>query len=315
MKKVCDQTDGPLLLEGSLLDYEVDDYVSVLRVKRREKDFEYDLNFDWPEDGGSVKKEKEKIRVRDVFLRAGIAKHSNLSHVMERMRNHGDVIIGLDTNILLNCVLTSSLLPEIYEEEFPNWVLFTVPKMVMVEIENKANRKNTGSGPRAGWPDYGGRIGQRALQEIMDLDRKDEDYPGISIMTIGEIEESSVADTANWWKDSSIRSQFQNFLSNISFHKGTYFLSQDRVNVMMSGAEGVEGLYLQKPEIKDFKSGVLSIEKLRELIYELSVQFGEVKINDPTEAGPCFHLSIFWPGKHVTDWEKSRLRIESLKKA
>lgn len=171
------------------------------------------------------------------LLRSGVAKYSNLPEVMKRMREHDDVILAPDTNVLLDCTFTAVLLPEIYAKDFPNWILVTVPKIVMGEVENKANITIGGKGhPRYGWPSYDGMLGQRALQEILELDKPRRDRPGFSIMTIGELlgDSESFEKKKNWWKDSEIRDQFRVFLKDIDFHKGTFFLSEDRVNAMMS---------------------------------------------------------------------------------
>ncbi|KXB07694.1 hypothetical protein AKJ51_00265 [candidate division MSBL1 archaeon SCGC-AAA382A20] len=78
----------------------------------------------------------------------------------------------------------------------------------------------------------------------MSLDKK-LNRPSMSIMTIEKMEgPETVKGSIKCWKDSEIKSQFREFLRNISFHKGTYFLSQDGENVIMSGGEGFEGLYL-----------------------------------------------------------------------
>lgn len=304
-------------IKASLQDHLVDEFGKVCKVKNSEDELEYTLQFEWPEEFNDEERiEKEKSRLRDTFIRAGIAKHSNLPHIMKRLREHDDVIIGLDSNILLDCAVTSVLIDGFYAEKFPNWILLAIPKIAMAEIENKANQKVTGPSdhPRLGWPEYDGRIGQRALQEILELDKKDPDRPGLSIMTIGELEgPDTVKSEDNWWKDSEIRSQFQKFLRNVNFHKGTYFLSQDRVNVMMSGAEGAEGLYLQKPDFGELETGKISKERFRSFLYELGIQFGEIKVEGVGGSNPSFRLSIFWPGKHVSDWRESKLKASNFK--
>lgn len=138
----------------------------------------------------------------------------------------------------------------------------------MAEIENKAN-SNFGGGdyPRVGWPDYQGRIANRALEELLTLDSNDESRPDRSLLTVGDLDQN-MADMIkkNWLRDSEIRSQFHEFPGETSFHEGTYLLSQDRVDVMMSGAEGSEGPYFQKPEINEPNRDRLSLEQLDQLI-------------------------------------------------
>ena len=79
--------------------------------------------------------------IRDALLRSGLCEHSNLEiDAMRFIKNYDDVILAPDTNILLNCVITSILLPKVEEkinEEikgWPNWVLIAIPKLVMNEV-------------------------------------------------------------------------------------------------------------------------------------------------------------------------------------
>lgn len=313
--EIITEERGLFSVSGSLLDYRIDDDAMVLRAKRSGEEIEVDTRFDWPEQFDGSNYEREKRRVRDSLLRSGVARPANVAHVMARLRQTDDVVIGLDTNILIDCVFTSHLLDEIYKERFPNWILIAIPKLVMAEIENRANAKiGGGDHPRVGWPGYRGRIGNRALQEIMDLDTKTPDRPGMSIMTVGELglDAAEYAKHENWLLDSEIRTQFQEFLNEISFHKGTYFLSQDRVNVMMSGTEGADGLYLQKPEPDELATAALSTAGFADLLYELCIQFGEIELSCLGDADASLRLGIFWPGKHVEDWRKSRMRIENV---
>lgn len=313
--ELVNEENGLFSIHGSLLDHRIDESSRICNVKCVGDKYEYDLNFGWSEDLDVNHREQKERRVRDSFLRSGIVSPINLDHVMSKLRQVDDVVIGIDTNILLECTFSAHLLEEIYRERFPNWILIAVPKLVMAEIENKANEQISGGNhPRVGWPSYDGRIGNRALQELMTLDTKDPDRPGLALMTVGDLDESTanIAQKGNWLLDSEIRQQFHAFLSEISFHKGTYFLSQDRVNVMMSGTEGAEGLYLQKPGPEQVDTGTIAVDELTQLIYELSVQFGTIELEQVGGSDVSLEFSIFWPGKQVSDWRRSRLRLESI---
>lgn len=303
---------GPFSITGSVLDYRIDEYARVLTGRKKGREVQYKIDLEWPEEFPEDNISQERSRVQDSFLRTGIARHTNLTEIMERLRMQDDVIIGLDTNVLWDCLMTSVLLEEIYEEPFPNWILIAVPKLVMAETENAANNTFGGSHPRAGKPVYTGRIGQRALQEIMDIREPNPDRPGIAMITVGEINQGADIDRNNWKLDASIRDQFQTFLDDISFHKGTFFLSQDRVNVMMSGTEGADGLYLQKPDLTEFQSQSISEDQFTQLVYELCTQFGTIRINNE-ETGSLLELSVFWPGKQVSDWRDSKVAVTSCK--
>lgn len=315
LDEVITQGSGRFVLRGSLADYTLSEFGTILNFERSGNEFEFELSFDWPDDLESGHGAKEERRVRDSFMRAGIAHPVNLSNAMTKLRQTDDVIISIDTNVILDCAFSAHLLDEIYDHQYPNWILVAVPKLVMAEIENKANAKIKGGGhQRIGWPSYSGRIGNRGLQELMALDTKDEDHPGLALMTVGELNQNTadIASKGNWLLDSEIRQQFHKFLSEISFHKGTYFLSQDRVNVMMSGTEGAEGLYLQKPAVSAIPNDSLDRDDLTQLIYELCVQFGTVELSRVGDDDVVSSFSIFWPGKQVADWRESNLRLEAV---
>lgn len=315
LEELVTEDNGLFSVQGSLRDYRIDSFGRVVTIKRTGDQFNYEIEFEWPDNFDDDKVELEQRRVRDTLLRAGVAQPRNLSNAMAKLRRVDDVIIGIDTNILLDCNFTAYLLDEISYERFPDWILIAVPKLVMAEIENQANEKiKGGDHPRTGWPSYKGRLGNRGLQELMALDSKDVDHPGLSLMTVGNLDQhaTEIVKKSNWLLDSEIRKQFHEFLSEINFHKGTYFLSEDRVNAMMSRTEGAEGLYLQKPELEDFKADTVSREKLYRLFYELGVQFGELKLSEFGGSDIELRLSVFWPGKHVSDWRRSRLRIETI---
>lgn len=301
---------GSFSLTGSVLDYRLDEFAQVLVGKTVDDQVQCTIDLHWPTEFPDDNKSQEESRIQDSFLRAGIARHTNLSDVMERLRMQDDVIIGLDTNVLWDCLLTSILLEEIYKADFPNWILIAVPKLVMAETENAANNTFGGSHPRAGKPVYTGRVAQRALQEIMDIREADPTRPGLAMITVGEMDQGADIDRSNWKLDALIRDQYQTFLEDISFHKGTFFLSQDRVNVMMSGTEGADGLYLQKPDLEEFQSESISRTKFTQLVYELCIQFGTIRLKSE-ETESMLELSVFWPGKQVSDWRESKVAVTS----
>jgi len=319
-------------VQAPLLEYYIPDTkVPILNIERKEnQQYVYQLpkpseieNFACVAHSKLDEKSQKKIDpieikiniqtwIRDAFLRSGLCRHNNLDEeVMRFIKNYDDIIIAPDTNILLNCVPTSIILPRIKEKidedikGCPNWILIAIPKLVMNEIERKAIRryKRDEFPAKAGWPTLEGRLGQRALQEILDIDTNI-NYKGVSIMTIGEIPQtfnSFKNDQPRW--DAEIRFQIKDFISRISFHKGAFFLTQDRINAMMARAEGIQSLYLQKPEYEELTGKEMQNEDVGRVLYELAVTFGEITIK-----GIC-KLSIFWPEKHVSDWEHSRMMM------
>lgn len=316
-------------IRAPLLDYQIEECMEVLKVEKVEEGtFTYSVpesseieSFvqrnlsETPFKGKRFDPLEMRINVenwiRDALLRCGLCEHGNLNEAMRFIKNYDDVIFAPDTNILFDCVFTSVLLPEIEREMdkepkgCPNWILITIPKLVMNEIERKAVQRFSYKHypEKAGWPNYAGRIGQRALQEILSLDT-DVTRRGLSIMTIGEIPptyDSFKNDPTRW--NSEIRVQIRDFISNISFHKGIFFLTQDRVDAMMARAEGLQSLFLQKPVYEELKSKELKNNDVARVLYEITVTFGEIEIEK------LARLSIFWPEKHVSDWEKSKVIV------
>ena len=236
---------GSVSIRAPLLDYYINkEFMEVLKIKKAEegmftyytpKSSEIENFIQEVHPKVPVKKKKFdplEIRIkiqnwiRDALIRCGLCEHGNLDEaVMKFIKNYDDVIFAPDTNILLDCVFTSILLPKIEDamdrdpKGCPNWILIAIPKLVMNEIERKAVQRFTYKQfpERAGWPIYAGRIGQRALQEILALDT-DITRRGLSIMTIGEIPPTydSFKDDPTRW-NSEIRVQIRNFISNINF--------------------------------------------------------------------------------------------------
>lgn len=306
---------GSLVLEGSLLDYSLDEYPMILDFEPTTDGVDYRFGVDWPSTFPDEKQAEARNRIRDAFLRGGAATHLNINEVMSKLRNQDDVIIGVDGNILRDCIMTATLLERIYEETYPNWILVGIPRLVMSDIESAAKDDFVqGDHPRVGWPTYAGRVGQRALQEVMNLREKNPDRPGLAMMTIGELRKgTNNVQRDDWQVDALIRDQFKEFLDDIGFHKGTFFLSQNRVNVMMSGTEGGDALYLQKPEFPDVEEGNLPIADFAALLYELCVQFGTIRIRDQETDAVLLELSIYWPGKNVSDWEQGRMNVVTVR--
>lgn len=298
-------------LDGSLLDHLVDELPTLMAFEGTGDGIRYEFDVEWPADFPEEKIADERHRIRDSFIRAGVARHLNLDQVMDELRRQDDVIIGIDGDVLRDCVMTSELLDEIYAEPFPNWILVAIPRLVMNGIERDAKaRFSEGGHPRVGWPTYEGRIGQRALQELRVLREENSDRPGMSVMTVGELpRRGDEFDRSDWRSDALIRDQFHGYLDDIGFRKGAYFMSQNRVDVMMAGTEGGDGLHLQKPEYNDLKEGHVSVTDFAALLHELCVQFGGIRFESRGAEGPLLELGIYWPGKQVSDWESQRLNV------
>lgn len=298
-------------MDGSLHDHLVDEYPELLQFEGTGGGIRYEFDVDWPADFPAEKIADENERIRDSFIRAGVAQHLNLEQVMDELRRQDDVILGIDGGVLRDCVMTSELLDEIYAEPFPNWILVAIPRLVMNGVERDAKDRFTeGVHPRVGWPTYEGRVGQRALQELRVLREQNPDRPGMSVMTVGELRgRENRSDQSDWRSDALVRDQFHEYLDDIGFRKGAYFISQNRVDVMMAGTEGGDGLHLQKPEYNDLEEGHVSADEFAALVHELCVQFGTIRLESGAAESSVLELGVYWPGKQVSDWEQQRLNV------
>jgi len=201
-------------------------------------------------------------------------------------------------------------------------------------------------------------MGFRALQEIIELNQC-ADIQGVSTLIVGEA--NPILDTRveiqglrqDFYKlgmskfkseksssgDMIIRDQFKNFIRQINFHKGTYFLTADKSNAALAGAEGLNPIYFwpgecyyknkyysniiseSQKDSRDKKSTNLAEEytikdtpvKLKvpvgKLIYEMAVEFGNISIED--ETGEKITLECDRLGRSLDVWFYRRLEIKN----
>ncbi len=251
------------------------------------------------------------------YYRSGLLRSPSWSQTAKSLSQVDDIIIGVDTNILRDAALSEQLInslslidPEEYVHT-PNWVLIVVPSAVMHEIEQQANNRDG-----RGFLMDEGRMGFRALQEILELDQST-DLMGVSLLIVGEA--NPMLDTRVELRglredlarreprprlsarlstgDTIIREQFRQFLHQIGSYKGAYFLTADKSNVALAKIEGLHPIYYKKPRSQD-AGGVIDpprilckpeleitlIVPIGKLIYELAVEFSSIKISwDATE--------------------------------
>jgi DNA-binding protein len=280
--------------------------------------------------------------VMEALYRTGFVFSQRWEQIASKLGQHDDIVLGLDTNILFNCVITQQLLDALTftcpPGAAPNWILLVVPNTVMHEIEQAANSRN-----ERGQLSRVGRMGYRALEEILELDQS-KDIRGISLLIVGETDpvldarveirglredfkrnappgpagrfspKMSVGDTI-------IRDQFKAFLRQLNFHKGTFFLTADKSNSALGQAEGLHSIYcppaywrntlqssnaLRPPEVEyDGERLAMSIP-LGKLLYEMAVQFGSIFVS---ANGDSVRLDCDTRGDSLEQWMSRGLRI------
>lgn len=282
------------------------------------------------------------------FCRCGLILSSHWDEASAELSDFDDVVLGIDTNILYNCSISQQLLDgfviagPFHHFHTPNWILIIVPSAVMHEIEQAANRKD-----KTGRFLFEGRMGYRALQEIMELDRS-KDIMGVSLLIVGEADPAldtrvelrglreDMKETAPVpirprlarklsAGDTIIRDQFKCFLQKISFHKGAFFVTADKANAALAQAEGLHSIYypaeswkallsgqkLEPPSIEFESENVTLGLPFGKLIYELAVEFGEICISwDNNE----IKIECDSRGETLDHWINRDLHIDNIER-
>ena len=254
------------------------------------------------------------------LIRSGVTS-PDLTKLGEELSQSDDVIVGLDTNILYSCLITNSILSSFVGKpskdflDTPNWITLVFSKVGLWEIENKAN---TGGKTGTKKDTFDKRLALRALQELMIIHRS-ADLEGVSIFLTGDVppEFGFAKDGKNEIVDSAIRRQFKEFLKSIDFHKGAFFLTQDRTSSILGEAEGLRSVLIEKP---DYSKEILLHNQdkinISEVLYELAVSFNPLEIKCVDENGEnifIFTLSSNWIGKDLKNWEDWELEINIIK--
>ena len=290
-----------------------------------------------------------KDEVNNALSRSGLFLPPKWQDIGNKLSQYDDVILGLDTNILYNCSISRHLLPIVSLVEpkeyvhTPNWLLLIVPSTVMYELEEAANTRDD-----RGLLTYRGRKGFRALQEAMELSERI-NIPGVSLLIHGETnpvldmknnifairgdihryinEQNGTNNNFRLRKssggDMAIRNQFKNFLNQVNFHKGTFFLSTDKSCTAMAMAEGLCPVYIPYNHLANDNLEPFSITGPQEnggkeshkitfsaplgnILYELAVSFGEIVVScgDQTPSIKCD-----CKGDDIGRWVHKQLQI------
>lgn len=290
--------------------------------------------------------EKLKIfrdRLGEVLYRSGYLMPENWEEIGTRLANFDDIIVGLDTCVLKDTFVSTSLLPilSVIEKhpyvQTPNWILFVIPQMVIYELEKAANMKENN-----GHFSHPGRRGFRALQEIIEL-RKNVGHTGVSVVNTGNadtmldvnsflksinenlislVNNNNQSGRKNGFRtpksasgDMLIRSQFNAFVDGINFKKGTYFLTSDKINAAMCTTAGNDSIYIPKPLLRDKQiiespqliPNVCRTIPIGTLLYELAVDFGKLYMH--IDDSKVVKLECDLKGKSLTPWIRKQLRI------
>jgi len=253
------------------------------------------------------------------LLCAGLLEPQGLTAVARRLAEYEDIILGVDTNVLYASILGEHLLDAFHRvharpyKESVNWILLVIPGVVMKELENAANQK------KGGHLTHAGRKGYRALQEITTLKRS-EGFQGLSVLVVGQTNPEQLHFSPDGLTilnaDSMIRDQFKAFLRGIEFRKGVFFLTMDKTNASLAAAEGLTAIRIQHPRrLRKGEEITMPPEQsvlLARLVYELAVEFGEIRVSWRDGQEHYLDLQGSWIWKSMEHWEAWQLLCSDL---
>lgn len=280
----------------------------------------------------------------EAYYRCGFILSPHWNTVAKSLSRFDDIILCADTNILNRAVLTSQLLnsltlidPREYTHT-PNWIFIVVPNAVIHELEQTANVRR-----RSGLLNRHGRIGYRALQEVLEINNS-LDLSGVSLTVVGTANPAldtkeelrglrrDLAGQAGAYRspkgssgDMIIRAQFKEFVRQLDFHKGVFFLTADKSCAALARAEGLHPIYYQNPPSATSRAETLTPARVKceshsgditlcvplgALFYELAVQFGAIKLKW-SDAGKSKSttVEIDQKGESLDPWIHRHLRI------
>lgn len=250
------------------------------------------------------------------MCRSGLVEPYEIDEVGKKLAENEDLILGLDTNILYNSIMSEHLLDTLDElnpysyAKLPKWILLAVPGVVMKEIENAANHK------RKGRLTHIGRMGFRALQEIHVL-QENRGNAGYTLLVVGktnptQLRYSGEEKTKLQNADSLIRDQFRTFVQDLDLRRGVYFLTMDKTNSSLGGAEGLNSIRVKHPKM--LRNGY-NLHQLKgdtvllgRILYEIAVEFGSIEVSWK-EHGRFHYLNLdsAWQWKNMGHWENWQL--------
>ncbi len=328
---------------------EIIDLLEIKLLKEKEGQYELEMLFDNSRtkiDDYSSKRYVKKSQIKDrlcfALYRGGYLLPQNWEEIARKLSSYDDIIVGLDSSLLKDAFISSgllSILSVIEKREYvqtPNWILFVIPQIVMQKLEKYVRMKDS-----YGRFTYTGRIGFRALQEIMEL-RKNIGHQGVSVVSAGSgdalLDVNSLLRSmnnnlmalqkeryvpnrgmtpSNASDSMLIRSQFNTFVDNTSFKKGVYFLTADKASAAIYEASGNDSVYVRRPILKNQKTIqapqlIPNVDKtipLGNLLYELAVEYGELYVHLSNDK--VVKLECDSKGKSLSSWSRKRLRMSN----
>lgn len=261
--------------------------------------------------------------VEPALMRMGILQSPAYEKLAKDICQHDDVIFAVDTNMFYKCQITSALLDSFVGIaranylDTPNWITVIASTVSIGELEHKANMKPSQRDDKLSFRER--REACRGLQEFLEIGYC-VDLEGVSILLTGDIpsELNFSSSGSATIRDEIIRRHLKEFFKTIDFHKGVYFLTQDKICEMFAKAEGLNAFYLPRKNLdpKDFPYHLTYLGKARdmnnisELIYELGIQYPLVIKCEGKNLQPItFKIETDWKEKSIEAWGNRRIKL------
>lgn len=260
--------------------------------------------------------------VQSALMRMGLLKDEKFfADFAREVCKDDDVIIAVDTNMFYKAQITTALLDSFVGVarsdylDLPNWITLIISAVSMEEIEGKANAKIKGEELKDFINNRRRRGACRGLQEFVEIGGC-LDLEGVSMLEVGKMPAGfDVSKMSPTSRDATIRREIRQFLNDIGFHKGTYFLTMDRVCAMFAQAEGLHAFYVPRSDLKEkyilTNLGESSdIHTISELLYEFGIEFPLKIVCHGEFEGLSFVIKTHWQGKSLAEWENRRLEFQ-----
>ncbi len=207
--------------------------------------------------------------------------------------------VALDTGVIVHHLMSRVVLPHLRTRDVESIFQFmqslTIPRLAIIEIEDKYNRAKEKDRDR--------RLMIYALTEVQALKAL-----GALISTF-PLASSFLADfrraEGGHHADAFIRREIMESRDPYL----TVFVTRDLMNAMAASAEGMDSLYFAVAD-PDTSTISISSEQLVDAVIEAAITFSEIEIYD-ADAKSSIMLEGMWSGKTNIDWFESRLRIRS----
>jgi len=209
-------------------------------------------------------------------------------------------ILVPDTNIILDRMF--SALSSITKKNIINEVKIEIPRIAILELENKANQNRNKR-------DLDKRFVFLGYSELLQLKK-------YKVQTFGLLNSSTLLDfsrnSGSINADALIRREIGDKTKNEFFgdQRNYVLITSDLVNSLSAVSEGIDTFYVARTPVEQgLRKG--TIEQVARLLFTLAICFEKILVKIDSN---IFTLTGMWEGKSASDWLDERIRIHNVTK-